>query len=451
MKRGLTIFIACTVVIAAAPFVADNYVVRLCTFLCMYAALALSWNVIGGYAGYPSFSTAGFFGLGAYAGALLQHAGVTPILSWLAATVVVAALAASIGRFILRMKGHYFAIGSLAIVEVLRLVASSWASLTGGGDGLNVPILQGGPDFIGRIFLFSMMAMMIVCFAMTVLVDRTRLGFGLRCIKQNEDAADMVGIDVTSYKTAAFALSAMFCGTIGAIYASWVAYIDPSDAFSTLLSLKVPVMTLLGGPGTVLGPVVGAWIFVILEEIIWAQFLELNRAILGDRDRAAHLRAARRAAGPAAPGLELACARWAAQPRAGGTMSTAVLEVDNLSRAFGGVQAVDGVSFALHPGEIVGLIGPNGAGKTTLVNLVTGVVSPSSGTVRFAGRDVTRQTAMASRAEWAGAHVPGCSAVSGDDGPGERRRRRAVRRSGNKSGRGRSCGTRPFLVCRSRL
>ena len=391
MKRGLTIFIACTVVIAAAPFVADNYVVRLCTFLCMYAALALSWNVIGGYAGYPSFSTAGFFGLGAYAGALLQHAGVTPILSWLAATVVVAALAASIGRFILRMKGHYFAIGSLAIVEVLRLVASSWASLTGGGDGLNVPILQGGPDFIGRIFLFSMMAMMIVCFAMTVLVDRTRLGFGLRCIKQNEDAADMVGIDVTSYKTAAFALSAMFCGTIGAIYASWVAYIDPSDAFSTLLSLKVPVMTLLGGPGTVLGPVVGAWIFVILEEIIWAQFLELNRAILGDRDRAAHLRAAGRAAGPAAPGVELACARRAAQPRAGGTMSTAVLEVDNLSRAFGGVQAVDGVSFALHPGEIVGLIGPNGAGKTTLVNLVTGVVSPSSGTVRFDGRDVTRQ------------------------------------------------------------
>ena len=103
----------------------------------------------------------------------------------------------------------------------------------------------------------------------------------------------MVGIDVTSYKTAAFALSAMFCGTIGAIYASWVAYIDPSDAFSTLLSLKVPVMTLLGGPGTVLGPVVGAWIFVVLEEMIWAQFLELNRAILGVRDRAAHLHACR--------------------------------------------------------------------------------------------------------------------------------------------------------------
>jgi branched-chain amino acid transport system permease protein len=281
MRRDLTIFVVFTLVMSAAPFVADNYVVRLCTFLCMYSALALSWNVIGGYAGYPSFSTAGFFGLGAYAGALLQNAGVSPILSWLAATAVVAVFAASLGRAILRMKGHYFAIGSLALVEVLRLVASSWASLTGGGDGLNVRFLEGGPDLIGRVFLFAMMAIMIVCFIVTVLVDRTRLGFGLRCIKQNEDAADMVGIDVTSYKTAAFTLSAMFCGTVGAIYASWVAYIDPSDAFSTLLSLKVPVMTLLGGPGTVLGPVLGAWIFVILEEMIWAQFLELNRAILG--------------------------------------------------------------------------------------------------------------------------------------------------------------------------
>ena len=117
---------------------------------------------------------------------------------------------------------------------------------------------RAAPTCIGRVFLYSMLAMMIVAFIMTVLVDRTRLGFGLRCIRQNEDAADMVGIDVTSYKTAAFTLSAMFCGTVGAIYASWVAYIDPSDAFSILLTLKVPVMALLGGPGTVLGPVVGA-------------------------------------------------------------------------------------------------------------------------------------------------------------------------------------------------
>ena len=281
MMRPLALFAAAVVVLALTPFIADNYIVRLCTFLCMYAALALSWNFIGGYAGYPSFSTAGFFGLGAYAGALIQNTGVWLPAAWLGATVVVALFAACLGFAILRMKGHYFAIGSIAIVEILRLFASSWSKITGGGDGLNVRILPGGPDYAGRVFLYSMMAVMLLAFVTTLLVDRSRLGFGLRCIRQNEDAADMVGVDVTSYKIAAFTLSAMYCGTIGAVYASWVAYIDPSDAFSILLTLKVPVMALLGGPGTIYGPIVGAWAFVVLEEMIWAKFLEYNRAILG--------------------------------------------------------------------------------------------------------------------------------------------------------------------------
>jgi branched-chain amino acid transport system permease protein len=274
-------FIVLTVVVAATPFVTDNYVVRLCTFMCMYAALALSWNFMGGYAGYPSFSTAGFFGLGAYAGALLQNAGVPLALAWIAATLIVGAFAAALGFGLLRMKGHYFAIGSISIVEILRLLASSWSRLTGGGDGLNVHILAGGPDYAGRVFLYAMLAVMMIAVATTFIVDRSRLGFGLRCIRQNEDAADMVGVDVRSYKTVAFTLSAVWCGTIGAIYASWVAYIDPSDAFNVLLTLKVPVMALLGGPGLVFGPVVGAWAFVVLDELIWAQFLDYNRAILG--------------------------------------------------------------------------------------------------------------------------------------------------------------------------
>lgn len=281
MNRARVVFVIATLLLAATPFVADNYVVRLSTFLCMYAALAQSWNLIGGYAGYPSFSTAAFFGLGAYAGALLQNAGVWMPLSWLGATGAVTVFAAVLGRALLRMRGHYFAIGSIASVEILRLLTTSWASVTGGGEGLNVSILPGGPDFAGRVFLFAMMAVMVAAFGLTVLVDRTRLGFGLHCIRQNEDAADMVGIDVTTYKTLAFALSATCCGTAGAIYSSWVAYIDPGDAFSLLLTLKVPVMALLGGAGTVYGPIAGAWTFVVLEELIWAEFLEFNRAILG--------------------------------------------------------------------------------------------------------------------------------------------------------------------------
>jgi branched-chain amino acid transport system permease protein len=197
------------------------------------------------------------------------------------ATLVTAAFAAALGFGLLRMKGHYFAVGSISIVEVLRLVASSWSDVTGGGDGLNLPILPGGPDFAGRVFLYAMLAVMVLCFAMTVWVDRGRLGFGLRCIEQNEDAADMVGVDVTRYKTAGFTLSALFCGTVGAISASWVAYIAPTDAFSILLTLKVPVMVLLGGPGTVLGPVIGAASFVVIEQTVWTRFLDYNQAALG--------------------------------------------------------------------------------------------------------------------------------------------------------------------------
>ena len=265
----------------AMPFMADNYYIRLATFVCMYGALALSWNFIGGYAGYPSFSTAAFMGLGSYAGAILQKAGMPMVLAWVCATIFVSLFAALVGAAILRMKGHYFAIGSISMVEVLRLIASLWSNLTGGGDGLNVPIFQGGPDYAARVFFYSMLTVMLLAWLTTLFVDRSKLGFGLRCINQNEDAADMVGVSVNRYKTVAYTLSAVYCGTVGAIYASWVSYIAPTDAFGILLTLKVPVMTMLGGVGTVYGPIIGSALFVLMEETIWAKFLDYHQAILG--------------------------------------------------------------------------------------------------------------------------------------------------------------------------
>ena len=281
MNKSILAFVVVAAGVAAVPFVADNYYVKLATFVAMYASLALSWNFIGGYTGYPSFATAAFIGLGSYAGALLQNAGLPMVAAWLGAAVVTAGFAAVLGFAILRVKGHYFAVGSISVVEVLRLVASSWSGLTGGGDGLNVKIMQGVADFAGRVFLFAMLAVMILCFVATLWVEKSRFGFGLKAIKQNEDAADMVGVNVSAYKIGAFTLSAVFCGMTGAIYASWIAYIAPVDAFSILTTLKVPVMALLGGEGTVFGPVLGALVFVVLEESIWAKFLEANQAILG--------------------------------------------------------------------------------------------------------------------------------------------------------------------------
>ena len=200
MNRSIAAFIVVFITLAVMPFIADNYFVKLATFIAMYSALALSWNFIGGFTGYPSFSTAAFIGLGSYSGAILQNAGLNLVLAWVLAAVITIIFAALLGSAILRVKGHYFAVGSIAVVEVLRLITSSWASFTGGGDGLNVKIMEGGPDFVGRVFLYSMLFVMLLAFLTTLWVDRSKFGFGLKAIKQNEDAADMVGVNVTLYK-----------------------------------------------------------------------------------------------------------------------------------------------------------------------------------------------------------------------------------------------------------
>ena len=283
MDRRLqyVLFALWALALASTPLWGSNYVIRLAVVIAMYTALTLSWNFIGGFAGYPSFSTAAFFGLGCYVGAIAERAGIPMVVAWGLATLFTGAFAAALGAIILRLRGHYFAIGSIAVVEVVRLVISSWGSLTGGGDGLNLPLLSGGPNAVARIFLLVMTVLMIVTFLITVYVDRSRLGFGLRCIQQNEDAANMAGVNITLYKVIAYTLSALFCGTVGAAYASWTGYIDPTDSFSIIMTIKVPVMCLLGGPGTVLGPVIGTAAFTLLEEVFWANFLDYNRAILG--------------------------------------------------------------------------------------------------------------------------------------------------------------------------
>lgn len=268
-------------ILAAAPLAGDNYVVKIATFVALYGALALSWNFIGGYAGYPSFATAAFVGLGSYCGALCQNAGLPMVLAWCAAGLAVAAVAAALGAVVLRLRGHYFAIASISLVEILGLLAAWCSGLTGGGEGLNLKLMPGDPDTIARFFLFAMLAIALAALVSTLAIERSRLGFALRCIAQNEDAAEMVGVATTRCKIAAFVLSGVFCGMAGAAYASWVAYIAPADAFSILLTVKVPVMVLLGGAGTLLGPLLGATVLVLLEETVWARFLDFNQAILG--------------------------------------------------------------------------------------------------------------------------------------------------------------------------
>lgn len=267
--------------LVAVPLLGSNYVIRLATVMAMYAVLALSWNFVGGMAGYPSFATAAFFGLGAYASAILQGQGAPMLLAWGAASLVAGLFAAALGLVLLRLRGHYFAIGSLVVAEVLRELTNSWTGLTGGGMGLNLPILRIGVTRQAQLFYAAMLVLALLTLAVSLVVSRGRLGFGLRTIQQNETAAAMLGLDTTRYKTAAFTLSALFVGAAGGVYASWVNYIEPADVYDVLLSVKPIVMALLGGVGTVLGPVLGAVVFLALEELVWRRFLYIHAGLLG--------------------------------------------------------------------------------------------------------------------------------------------------------------------------
>ena len=279
MRRLLFVLVAvCTFVL---PLFANNYTIRLATTMAMYCVLALSWNFIGGFTGYPSFATAAFFGLGAYSGAISQVQGIPMYIAWTFGSFIAAVFAALIGPAILHLKGHYFAIASLVAVEVLREVANTSTKITGGGMGLTLPILRLDPGALAKFFYYPMLILAMLSVTATYYVSRSSLGFGLRCIKQNEDAANMVGINTTMFKTTAFVLSSIFAGYAGAIYASWVNYIEPGDVFDILLSLKPIVMVMLGSAGTVVGPVVGSFVLLIIEEVVWRNFLTFHAGALG--------------------------------------------------------------------------------------------------------------------------------------------------------------------------
>jgi branched-chain amino acid transport system permease protein len=280
MKSWIALVVV-TLALAALPLLGNNYLLRIATTVCMYTVMAQSWNFIGGLAGYPSFATAAFFGLGAYTSAILQNHGLPMFLAWGLAGLVALTFAAFLGGAILHLRGHYFAIASLIVAEMLREIVNTTPDFTGGGKGLNLPIMRIPVAEQAQFFFHAMLALAAVSMVTAIYIHRSKLGFGLRCIQQNEDAASILGVNAYGYKTAAFSLSAVFVGIAGAIYASWVNYIEPPDVFDVLLAVKPMVMVLLGGLGTIFGPAIGSVILLLFEEFVWRNFLTVHAAALG--------------------------------------------------------------------------------------------------------------------------------------------------------------------------
>lgn len=266
------------------PWVGQPYTLRLGTFACMYAVLAVSWNVIGGFAGYPSFATAAFFGFGAYAGGIMLTKGHSLGVAALSAGAMAFVSALVLGAVLLRLRGHYFAIASLAVAEVLRELTNSATELTGGGMGLNIPLdAAAGVGVVSEAAYYfrAMWILLLVTLVVVLYVQRSRLGFGLVCIRQNEAAADMIGINATLYKSLALALSGVFVAMAGTLYAGWVHYIEPPDVYDILFAVKPIVMVLLGGLGSVTGAVLGAFAFLGIEELVWRNYLQIHTGMLG--------------------------------------------------------------------------------------------------------------------------------------------------------------------------
>jgi branched-chain amino acid transport system permease protein len=258
------------------PALASTYYVRVVTGIYMFAALACGWNLIGGYAGYPDFGASAFLGIGAYTtGGLMTHAG-APFASALAAGALLAVIAAVLmGAVLLRLRGHYFAIATLGFMLVLQQLASN-LELTGGGSGMNLPVAQNFTTFY--YWMFGVCALAVVLGAA---LPRVRAGYAIAAIRENQDAAEALGIAPLPYKILAYAGSAGIFGLVGGVYAYWFTFIDPPTVFNVDFAIQAIVMSLFGGPGTALGPAVGALVLKSLDTVLTNVSIFLHNVLFG--------------------------------------------------------------------------------------------------------------------------------------------------------------------------
>ena len=263
-------------VLSVYPLWATGYGVRAMLQLFMWIALAQSWNLISGLTGYVSFGHVAFFGMGSYTTAILVVKGMAWPLAAVAGGVMAVVLAFVIGWPCLRLKGPYFAIAMLGLNEVLRVMASYFEGLTGGGLGLSLPTL----DASVRIY-YAMGLVAMAVTALTYLIVTSRFGLRLMTIREDEVAAEAMGIDTFRYKIYAFLLSAAAPGIVGGLTARDQGYIEPLSVFPLVMTITMIVMVLFGGKGTIWGPVLGAVILFTFQELVWAHFPHAHQVLLG--------------------------------------------------------------------------------------------------------------------------------------------------------------------------
>jgi ABC-type branched-subunit amino acid transport system ATPase component/ABC-type branched-subunit amino acid transport system permease subunit len=414
--RSLLPIIVFTALYAAVSLsVTNSYYQLVMTLVPVWAIFGLSWNLLSGYTGLISFGHAAFFGVGAYTVVLCQiHFDLSPWVTIPIAAVLGGIAGLLIGFPTFRLQGHYFALAMLAYPLAI-LYVFEWLGL----QEVTLPIKRDNPiaymQFADhRLYTLLALAMMFATILLTRAIEKSRFGMALLAIKQNEAAAEAAGINTLAWKLRAVTVSGAIAGAVGGFYAVVLLVVTPQSVFGMLVSAQALTVAMFGGVGTVWGPVIGSVILIPLAETLNAEagsrFPGIQGVIYGlaiicvillapeglfwkVRDFLRKRSAPPAGVRPSAPDVPVAAAGPAAPEsvRAKRSVGTGdvVLEVRNLSRSFGGLKAVQDVSFKLRRNEILGIIGPNGAGKTTLFNLLNGFLRPGTGEILLDGREMS--------------------------------------------------------------
>ena len=414
-SRSLLPILVFTALYAALSLsVTNSYYQLVLALVPVWAVFGLSWNLLSGYTGLISFGHAAFFGIGAYVTALGQiYFDLSPWVLIPIAAMFGGVAGLLIGFPTFRLQGHYFALAMLAYPLAI-LYVFEWL----GFQEVTLPIKRDNPiaymQFADpRLYTLLALAMMLGTILLTRVIEKSRFGMALLAIKQNEAAAEAAGIDTLAWKLRAITLSGAIAGAIGGFYAVVLLVVTPQSVFGMLVSAQALTVAMFGGVGTVWGPVIGSVILIPLAETLNAEagsrFPGIQGVIFGLaiisvilvapeglfwklRDFLRRRPASQAVATSSAPAQLAAVPIAAATPprpeRSQGS-DDVVLEIRNLSRSFGGLKAVQNVSFKLRRNEILGIIGPNGAGKTTLFNLLNGFLLPDTGEILLDGRDMS--------------------------------------------------------------
>lgn len=280
MKKNIFV-IAVILIGLTVPFTVGNFIIRFCTDIILFAIMASSWNLIGGYTGYGSFGNVVFFGIGAYLTGLLMNLwNLNFFFALFLSGLGCALFALLMGLPVLRLKGHYFAIATLGVAEAIKALVQN-LEITEGNSGLYLPMPDLPIDVTYKFFYFVSFAVLTILLIVTFFILKNKLGYGLIAIREDEDAAASAGINTTLFKTLAFCLSGFFTGLAGSIYAYQQGFIKPEPVFNVGITVKMIVMAVFGGIGSLFGPLIGAISIEIISEFLSNHFLIAHTLFFG--------------------------------------------------------------------------------------------------------------------------------------------------------------------------